>query len=110
MGSIGIRVPLDNLTANSYDNIVNTPTSTATGNLTIFAKYILAERQDRQPDLGVLGDHTADRDRAVRGRPLSPPPQCHLLSDLHWLYLQHNNGTSRGLAGSASRRIPTTSR
>jgi hypothetical protein len=43
MGSVGIRVPLDNLTANSFGNIVNTPTSTATGNLTIFAKYILAQ-------------------------------------------------------------------
>ena len=42
MGSVGIRVPLDNLTANSYGNIVNTPTSTAPGNLTVFAKYILA--------------------------------------------------------------------
>ena len=42
MGSIGIRIPLDNLTADSYGNIVNTPTSTAPGNLTIFAKYILA--------------------------------------------------------------------
>lgn len=43
LGSIGIRVPLDNLTANSYGNIVSTPTSTAPGNLTIFAKYILAQ-------------------------------------------------------------------
>jgi hypothetical protein len=43
MGSVGIRVPLDNLTANSFGDIVNTPTSTATGNLTIFAKYILAQ-------------------------------------------------------------------
>ncbi len=42
MGSIGIRIPLDNLTADSYGNIVNTPTSTAPGNLSIFAKYILA--------------------------------------------------------------------
>jgi hypothetical protein len=43
MGSVGIRVPLDNLTANSYGNIVNTPTSTAMGNLTVFGKYILAQ-------------------------------------------------------------------
>ncbi len=43
MGSVGIRVPLDNLTANSYGDIVNTPTSTAMGNLTIFGKYILAQ-------------------------------------------------------------------
>ncbi len=43
MGSVGIRVPLDNLTANSFGNIVSTPTSTATGNLTIFGKYILAQ-------------------------------------------------------------------
>ena len=43
MGSIGIRVPLENLTANSFDNSVSTPTSTALGNLTVFAKYILAQ-------------------------------------------------------------------
>ena len=43
MGSIGIRLPLDNLTANSYGNIVSTPTSTSLGNMTIFTKYILAQ-------------------------------------------------------------------
>ena len=43
MGSVGIRVPLDNLTANSFGNIVSTPTSSAMGNLTIFGKYILGQ-------------------------------------------------------------------
>jgi hypothetical protein len=43
LGSIGIRVPIDNLTANSYQNVISTPTSTAMGNLTVFAKYILAQ-------------------------------------------------------------------
>jgi hypothetical protein len=43
LGSVGIRVPLDNLTANSFGNIVRTPTSTAPGNITIFSKYILAQ-------------------------------------------------------------------
>jgi hypothetical protein len=43
LGSVGIRVPLDNLTANSFGNIVSTPTSTSPGNLTVFAKYILAQ-------------------------------------------------------------------
>jgi hypothetical protein len=43
MGSIGIRLPLDNLTANSFNNIVSTPTSTSLGNLTVFTKYILAQ-------------------------------------------------------------------
>jgi hypothetical protein len=43
MGSVGIRLPLDNLTANSYGNIISTPTTTAPGNLTIFSKYILAQ-------------------------------------------------------------------
>ena len=42
-GSIGMRLPLDNLTANSVDNVVNTPTSTALGDLTIFGKYIVKE-------------------------------------------------------------------
>jgi hypothetical protein len=43
MGSIGIRLPLDNLSANSYGNIISTPTSTSLGNLTVFSKYILAQ-------------------------------------------------------------------
>ncbi len=43
MGSLGVRVPLDNLTANSFGNIIGTPTSTSLGNMTIFAKYILAQ-------------------------------------------------------------------
>ena len=42
-GSIGIRVPLDNLTANSNPNVLSTPTSTAAGNLSIIAKYILEQ-------------------------------------------------------------------
>jgi hypothetical protein len=44
MGSLGVRVPLDNLTANSFGNIIGTPTSTSLGNMTIFAKYILAQK------------------------------------------------------------------
>ena len=43
MGSVGIELPLDNLTANSFGNVVSTPTSSALGNLTIFSKYILAQ-------------------------------------------------------------------
>jgi hypothetical protein len=43
MGSIGIRVPIDNLTADSVPNVISTPTSTAMGNLTVFTKYILAQ-------------------------------------------------------------------
>jgi hypothetical protein len=42
-GSVGLRVPLDNLTANSFGNVASTPTTTALGNLTVFAKYILAQ-------------------------------------------------------------------
>jgi hypothetical protein len=45
MGSIGIRLPLNNLTADSFGKppIVSTPTSTSLGNLTIFGKYILCQ-------------------------------------------------------------------
>jgi len=43
MGSVGIRMPIDNLTANSINNTVSTPASTAMGNLSVFAKYILAQ-------------------------------------------------------------------
>jgi hypothetical protein len=40
-GSIGIRLPLNSLTGSSNNNGIATPTSTALGNLDIFAKYIL---------------------------------------------------------------------
>ncbi len=50
MGSIGMRLPLDNLTANSFGNVVSTPTSSSLGNLTIFSKYILAQN----PETGSL--------------------------------------------------------
>ncbi len=43
MGSIGLRLPLDNLTADSFDNVISTPTSTSLGNLSVFGKYILAQ-------------------------------------------------------------------
>ncbi len=43
LGSIGLRVPLENLSASSVGNVVSTPTTTATGDLSIFAKYILAQ-------------------------------------------------------------------
>ena len=43
-GSIGLRLPLDTLTASS--SIVATPTSTALGNLDIFAKYILKQNTE----------------------------------------------------------------
>jgi hypothetical protein len=43
MGSVGLRLPLNNLTANSVGNVISTPTSTALGNLSIFAKYILCQ-------------------------------------------------------------------
>jgi hypothetical protein len=42
-GSIGFRVPLDTLTANSNQNVLSTPTSTAAGNLSVIAKYILEQ-------------------------------------------------------------------
>ncbi len=45
MGSLGIRVPLDTLTADSFNNAVSTPTSTSLGNLQVFAKYILAQNR-----------------------------------------------------------------
>ncbi len=47
MGSIGLRLPLNTLTADSrIRNAFSTPTTTALNDLSIFAKYILA--QDRQ--------------------------------------------------------------
>jgi hypothetical protein len=42
-GSIGLRLPLNSLSASATDPLVRTPTSTALGNLDIFAKYILKQ-------------------------------------------------------------------
>jgi hypothetical protein len=45
-GSFGIRLPVDTLTADGTATGVQTPTSTATGNLSLFAKYILKENRE----------------------------------------------------------------
>jgi hypothetical protein len=45
-GSIGMRLPLNTLTADSVNGAISTPTTSALGNLTIFGKYIL--EQNRQ--------------------------------------------------------------
>ena len=42
-GSIGMRLPLNSLTATSSNGAVPAPTSTALGNLDIFGKYILKQ-------------------------------------------------------------------
>jgi hypothetical protein len=42
-GSFGIRLPINTLTADGTVRGVQTPTSTATGNLNLFAKYILKQ-------------------------------------------------------------------
>jgi hypothetical protein len=42
-GSIGLRFPINTLTADSPGNVISTPTRTAMGNLSIFAKYILEQ-------------------------------------------------------------------
>jgi hypothetical protein len=45
-GSIGLRLPLDTLTADSPNNSLSTPTTSALGNLDIFAKYILKQNYE----------------------------------------------------------------
>ncbi|WP_145952222.1 hypothetical protein [Paludisphaera borealis] len=42
-GSFGMRLPIDTLTADGTARGVQTPTTTATGNLSLFAKYILKQ-------------------------------------------------------------------
>lgn len=42
-GSFGLRMPIETLTADSPVARIQTPTSTAVGNLNLFAKYILKE-------------------------------------------------------------------
>lgn len=44
-GSLGVRVPLSTVTADSPNRNISTPTSTAMSNLTIFGKYILEENR-----------------------------------------------------------------
>ena len=89
MGSVGIRVPLDNLTANSYGDIVSTPTSTAMGNLTIFGKYILAQNARTGSLVSACWAISPQTGTGrFAGGTLPLPPQFHLLSDLPRLYLQ----------------------
>ncbi len=45
LGSIGIRVPLDSLSASSVNNVASTPTTVAPGDMSLYAKYILAQNQ-----------------------------------------------------------------
>jgi hypothetical protein len=49
-GSIGLRFPINTLTADSLAPGINTPTRTAMGNLAIFSKYIL----EQNPQTGSL--------------------------------------------------------
>ena len=42
-GSIGLRFPIDTVTADSTDKLVSTPTRTDVGNMSIYAKYILEQ-------------------------------------------------------------------
>ena len=88
-GSIGMRLPLNSLTATSPDTSISAPTSTALGNLDIFAKYILKQNyRDRQPDHGRVPDHAVDGDEPVRRRPVRVRPQYDLLPAVHRLPLE----------------------
>ena len=53
-GSIGLRLPLNTLTADPTVQGLSTPTRTAMGNLTVFAKYIL-EQNPRTGSLASVG-------------------------------------------------------
>ena len=53
-GSIGLRLPLNTLTADPTMQGLSTPTRTAMGNLTVFAKYIL-EQNPRTGSLASVG-------------------------------------------------------
>jgi hypothetical protein len=53
-GSIGLRFPINNVTADSLGRQASTPTSTAMGDLTIFGKYIL-EQNPRTGSLASVG-------------------------------------------------------
>ncbi len=45
-GSLGLRLPLNTVTADSTGNQFSTPTSTSLGDLSIFGKYILEENKE----------------------------------------------------------------
>ena len=109
MGSIGIRLPLDNLTANSFGNIVSTPTSTSLGNLTVFAKYILAQNtQTGSLVSAMLRDHAADRATAASpAHPISSRSIRPTSSHVSVISITITDGISRASAGSASRPAPT---
>ncbi len=70
-GSIGIRVPLDSVTANTASSRASGNfggTSTAVGDMSIYGKYILLENRETGSLLsGGLRDHGADRPGPIRG-------------------------------------------
>lgn len=106
-GSIGIRLPLDSVTAQS--NVLITPTSTALDNLSVFAKYILEENRQTGSLLSVglaVTPPTGPNRFAVRRgfsastRSISSPSSATSTTGIA--------GTSRASAGSVFRRTRMT--
>ena len=88
-GSIGFRVPLDTLTANSSQNVLSTPTSTAAGNLSIIAKYILEQNVKTgsliSAGLAITAPTGPSR---FAGGAVSFPAQFGLFSAVHRIHIQ----------------------
>jgi hypothetical protein len=100
MGSVGIRLPLDNLTANSYNNIVSTPTSTALGNMTVFAKYILAQNLETGSLISACWAITPQTATSrFAGAPyLFPLNSTYFQTCIGYIY-NHNNWYFQGFSG-----------
>ena len=110
MGSIGIRLPLDNLTANSFGNVISTPTSTSLGNLTVFAKYILAQNPRTGSLVSALFAITPETGPGrFAGALISSRSTAPTSSRASATSTTTTAGISRDSAGSASRPTPTKS-
>jgi hypothetical protein len=100
MGSVGIELPLDNLTANSFNNVVSTPTSSALGNLTVFSKYILAQNAQTGSLISACCAITpqSGTSRFAGAQYLFPLNSTYIQTCLGWIY-NHNNWYFQGFSG-----------
>ena len=108
-GSIGLRLPLNSLTANSPNNAISTPTSTALGNLDIFAKYILKQNTETGSLITAGSGSRRRPPPAVSPVPLTSPPSILPTSSRSSPTCGNATGsTSKDSADSIFRRITRT--
>jgi hypothetical protein len=100
-GSIGFRVPLDTLTANSSPaGAISTPTSTSAGNLSVIGKYIIEQNKQTGSLLSVgLAITTPTGPSKFAGAPyLFPLNSVYFQPYIGYIY-NHNRWYVQGFSG-----------